>query len=418
MNKAVTWNVAGVGFDAREAAREAARRQGKSLGEWLHGVIADHAAETGGVDRHIAGQERIRAVTARLERLSAVAARDRQDERHTEVDEREEDAGDSLRRRLRLVGDESAGGRSRARRHHGEIADSDTLLDEAIDAMELRARKTERRTDEAIASFAKLLEANEQRRESERSGVAVLAEKLAEIEAKLTDRDQNPVKGALARLEARLEQIGRRSEAESGARLSALSSARVEADAEPIRRLEEKLNALLEAVASRQSGALAQTSPIALAAAQGHPPALEAEPPLRRRRLGEAIADIAERQRTLETGAKHDINDSARSDVDRQTLRGRLGDIRRAVLEGGRARTPEQPFDSEPLRTDIGSMAEQLRDLAPRKAVVGVESQLSHLEKRVDAPREDDAGAAIESLRAEVQGIGGRIDARRAPGSP
>ena len=39
MNKAVPWNINGVGFDAREAAREAARRQGKSLGEWLKKVI-------------------------------------------------------------------------------------------------------------------------------------------------------------------------------------------------------------------------------------------------------------------------------------------------------------------------------------------------------------------------------------------
>ena len=71
MNKAVPWNINGVGFDAREAAREAARRQGKSLGEWLHAVIADHASELGVEEREIVGQDRVDAVTSRLERMSA-----------------------------------------------------------------------------------------------------------------------------------------------------------------------------------------------------------------------------------------------------------------------------------------------------------------------------------------------------------
>ena len=71
MNKAQPWNINGVGFDAREAAREAARRQGKSLGEWLHAVIADHADDNGLAPRAMGGQERIDAVTARLEQMGA-----------------------------------------------------------------------------------------------------------------------------------------------------------------------------------------------------------------------------------------------------------------------------------------------------------------------------------------------------------
>ena len=45
MNKAVPWRIKGVGFDARAAAIEAARRSGMSLGEWLNAVIADQAAD-------------------------------------------------------------------------------------------------------------------------------------------------------------------------------------------------------------------------------------------------------------------------------------------------------------------------------------------------------------------------------------
>jgi localization factor PodJL len=45
MKSAVAWNVKGVGYDARETAREAARRAGMSVGEWLNAVIIDSAGE-------------------------------------------------------------------------------------------------------------------------------------------------------------------------------------------------------------------------------------------------------------------------------------------------------------------------------------------------------------------------------------
>jgi len=45
MKSAVGWNVRGIGTDARETAREAARRAGVSVGEWLNTVIADAAGD-------------------------------------------------------------------------------------------------------------------------------------------------------------------------------------------------------------------------------------------------------------------------------------------------------------------------------------------------------------------------------------
>ena len=41
------WNVKGLRPEARETARQAARRSGMSLGEWLNGVILEQAAEVG-----------------------------------------------------------------------------------------------------------------------------------------------------------------------------------------------------------------------------------------------------------------------------------------------------------------------------------------------------------------------------------
>ncbi len=70
MNKAVSWSVQGVDFDAREAAQEAARRSGLSVGEWLNSVIAERAAERNVAPSELDTEARLEAVTARLQSLS------------------------------------------------------------------------------------------------------------------------------------------------------------------------------------------------------------------------------------------------------------------------------------------------------------------------------------------------------------
>jgi localization factor PodJL len=67
MNKAVPWNVKGVGADVREAAKQAARRAGMSLGEWLNSVIADQAAELGIEPHDMDSDARLAALTHRLQ---------------------------------------------------------------------------------------------------------------------------------------------------------------------------------------------------------------------------------------------------------------------------------------------------------------------------------------------------------------
>ena len=47
MKFGVPWSVKGIRPEARETAREAARRSGMSLGEWLNSVILQQAAEDG-----------------------------------------------------------------------------------------------------------------------------------------------------------------------------------------------------------------------------------------------------------------------------------------------------------------------------------------------------------------------------------
>ena len=82
MKLGVPWRVKGIRPDARETAREAARRAGMSVGEWLNAVILDSADEEGvRLSRHgrdddeddndqlFAVHERLDDLTRQLERL-------------------------------------------------------------------------------------------------------------------------------------------------------------------------------------------------------------------------------------------------------------------------------------------------------------------------------------------------------------
>ena len=66
MNKPLPWNVKGVGFDAREAARLAAKRAGVPLGEWLNEIISSRAAELGVQVDDVEAEDRLEAIAARL----------------------------------------------------------------------------------------------------------------------------------------------------------------------------------------------------------------------------------------------------------------------------------------------------------------------------------------------------------------
>ena len=376
MSKALPWNINGVGFDAREAARDAARREGLSLGEWLHGVIADSAgpAPQEARGRHSTDpseHDRIEAVTSRLERLSAAAARprgrivERDRQSRDDLSGRADRNSDHERQRLRVVPEEE-------RRHSRRPAlldetDEDPVV-EVVAAIEARAQRSERRTEDALASVARYLESAEARRTREQAGVATLSERLSDIESRLATQDPNPIKGALARLEARLEQIGLRNETEARAPQGA---------AAPVDRLELKLNAVLEALSTRP--APPQASSFALAAAQDRAPPVEL--PLRRRRLGDAIAEIAERQRSLETPIK-------------------------AAGLFGTAPFPERRapprVDLEGLREDIATMAGQLRGLAPRGSVAALEGQLARIETQLGA---NESSSAFGELKAEVKAL-------------
>ena len=423
MNKAAPWNINGVGFDARDAARDAARRQGKSLGEWLHGVIADHAAEMGVSDHDVAGQERIDAVTKKLERMSARSADfDRRGKADDALDGRFDREAPHERRAARFRQRPAADERFQARRGFRDqdqrnqeqdfetsrqarsqgMDETDYLLEDAIASMERRSARAERRTDSAFASLAEMLEANEERRERERDAVSELSRKLSTIETKLGGADENPIKGALARLEARLDTIGRRGAAETEAHQNTFGVVTGDGE-EPLRRLEDKLNSILDAVAGRPAG---QASPVAISAARG--PA-----PLPYRRLGDAIGDIAKRQRILDNGdvpsspprsersadTQADNGLEARDPVvlaiqrDIASLNSKIDEMRTDVT---RRRDDKSNAAVTGLRSEIATISASLDDLPQRGTVTALDDAIRNLTKKLEAPRFERADHFVE----------------------
>lgn len=203
MNKAVPWSVKGVDFDARTAAKEAARRAGMTLGEWLNSVIAEQAAEQGVDPDDIGEDERVAAVRSRLERMSPASARPpvpglrrRTDRPFGRAAERELDEDDTEFERPRPP-----------RRYREPLSPRDsyfegraeTLLDDAARSFERHARRESAETNAALESVARRLESIEGRLETPRAEPA-------------PDR---ALKRVISRLESRIEALAAREDAPS-----------------------------------------------------------------------------------------------------------------------------------------------------------------------------------------------------------
>lgn len=180
MTRAASWSIKGVGFDARQAAQEAARRAGVSVGDWINEVIAEQAAEMGVDVEDFGDDDRIEAVTGRLSRMSGREDGDNRRWREKRGDERDFDD-----RRPR-----------RARRPARSLraADAERLLENAVDAFERRSARASSRTAAALAD---------------------VASRLGDLEARLDDqgeesRDDSQIRESLDRLEQRMETLSRR----------------------------------------------------------------------------------------------------------------------------------------------------------------------------------------------------------------
>lgn len=421
MRMALPWNVNGVGSDAREIALEAARRQGKSLGEWLGDVIAEHAADQGLADRQLDGRERIEALTARLERMGAGAkhadpVRSIRNPRRGSADrgdaacavdggvheDRPTTRHETPERIGRVADGRTGPADAFAGRDSHDGAGDDDLLEDAVRTLERRTR-TERHAGAALASVAKLLDDTRARREQEYGSVADLSRKLGELEATLSRRFSadidNPVAGSLARLEARLDAVARRGAAEAAARQSA--GGHPQAGDHALRQFEAKLNTILAAVSPSVAPAPPgiPTGGVSVAALSAGRAAAGGE----RRGIGDAIAEISRRQRTLEGASETSVRPTAAatesqrghgSDATLAALRAEMAGlastvegIRRDALFARQAR-PARDDEMERLRDEVAGMTRTLGDLASRGSIEALERSVATLADRIDESRE------------------------------
>ncbi|MDB5593545.1 MAG: peptidoglycan-binding protein [Hyphomicrobiales bacterium] len=272
MNKSVPWSIKGVGFDVREAAKDAAQRAGMTLGEWLHSVIAESASDSGVEFGEIDEEDQLEAVTARLARLSEFddprparrsarpvanvrkVGREARFEAGSSISDDEDSPPQRRRAETRRATPRVETTRETRPRMRLPEARSEHLLDEAVEMFESRHRQQAERTEDALSKVAR---------------------RLAEIEGHISQRDESshlrPLRSAMASLEERVEQIARRKEpaakneqalAEIESQLSRLAdrlpressapepvaATKAAAGDEHLRRIEDKLNLLISSL--------------------------------------------------------------------------------------------------------------------------------------------------------------------------
>ncbi len=268
MTKALSRNSRGPDYDSREAAR-AARRSGKSLGDWLDDAIREDD------DQDYEDSDRIDAVARRLARSRQDGgsvreerddydqprrwrddAEDRRDayDRLSRDEDDDEDDRDVARgrreRESRFRRDEDAGARRSREQPQIDpkaiVADAAAIVERrvseserqtarafqnlaglikkgqregdgkvvkrAVEAFAQRAEQSERQTARALTEIAGILENGRRGRDTADDGLAYLAERLGRIENRLSEQPAanstvRPIRTALARLETRLDRL-------------------------------------------------------------------------------------------------------------------------------------------------------------------------------------------------------------------
>jgi localization factor PodJL len=363
MRKAAPWSIDGIKPDIREAAREAARRQGLSLSAWLNDIIVTQAAELGIDADEMDSDERLEAVAARLHQLDERDVRQTPSMRAQSRAQRDD--------RWRGHADEgyepvsSEPGRERPIREqlmHERPTQERTKTERPL--MErLRAQEAEALLEAAIGAFEHSIAKSQ--KQTARSFEAV-AQRLTDIELHLTQRPQDdgtkPIRSALARLEERLDSF-----------TQAPPPAPPRDDA-GLKRLESKLDALLS------GSALSTQRPVAKQEW--------------RNSLQSAVAEIGRKQQLL-NGEASDRRPLARR-FDRQPASTHAADLQalqRDIAALGvkleEMRLQDLAKDLTRMRTDIGTMSAGMADLAPRDSVTAIESAIRNLTTRIETSRED-----------------------------
>jgi localization factor PodJL len=381
MKSGISWSVRGIDDDTREAALEAARQSGLSLGEWLNQTIADRAAEQGvapetrefdetpkesGADEAAAVADAVAKLTRRIRAM----------------DETSRSAISGLKGRLDQI-EQNLGRLPETQSHAGERSRSLKGVTAMVDAL---AREIDNADERA------------------RSMVEGLRERSRAAAPSAPEADFLRVSEAIRDLDARIASMSARVKAppveeralkldELRDRLDALLARGPQPSREPPRAaaLDQTLKSLearIDEAKARLAVAPRQVPPPARAAATP-PPAVEGD---QLRRIEARLADITGR-----------LGDADRNGMKQpQTPPKRTDDLTTAIAEiSARQRMLDERADTLALRREQKTLAEMVAAL--RADIAGLGDKVVEIGKNDAAGQEAYFGLArrIEALAAE-----------------
>ncbi len=458
MSKAAPWSIKGIDYDVRIAAKEAAKRAGMTLGEWLNSVISEQASEMGLDPEDLDEDDRNLVISSRLEQLA------RQDQRFS-------------RRTDRL---------HPARAIRSSFARDDDDFEMEYRAPPQRLQQYETRYDRQTRSGNERL-VEEAVREIERRGLNNaprnsrggddLHERLAKIEAAVEHRsgsmEDKTMRRALSRIEARMEALAEnvghddanvsdldRKLAEIAARLNAPADAsrpvRVQTAPAPEAfegyedpAVKMVVNNSPRALRERMSGDAGQAivsgamRPSELARIEAKlnlllsrdtpAPQDSLESPHTfqpaRRPVSEAVAEIHMRQKALDgssrkpvtaagSSAAHQAVASVRNDL--QAIASRLDELKRdnqtKPVAAPVVQPPAQPYPGlEQLRAQMDEVNRAVANLAPKNSITSLESAVRELGERVANSRQEGVRESIlQPIEGLLQDLHKSLNARNA----
>jgi localization factor PodJL len=447
MKRAPTWSIDGIKPDIREAAREAARRQGLTLSEWLNDIILEHASDLDIDADEMNSDDRLEAVAARLNQLDAREnrqerplrgrniSRDRNSSRARDISREREDSDfaprfartsqdypDELEERRRLKRQERAPERFQSRLYdrpadHLRIEDAEAMLDAAIEAFDQRAAKSQKQTAQSVDAVTRLLKSHTRQRDESLEVLSDISTRLSDIETQITrqavdeacgqsDRNSHlEVLPVVARRLADIEShLAKRPSDESYQPIRGALSRMEEQlesfakrsvpppppqDDSGLKRLESKLDALLRSSAPGNS-----EDQIRVTAPQ----------PAWRDSLQTAVTEIGRQQRLLNGDAEDyrvvprreqgslisaRINKPAPQAARAADMHPLQGDIAALGAKLEAIRLQDFARDIDRIKAEIGEMSAGLAELAPRDSVTAIEAAIRNLTTRIETSRED-----------------------------
>jgi len=385
MNKAMAWNIAGVGRRTRDAAEEAARRAGMRLDDWLDAAIAEQAAEQGApLEKSEAQDDLLDAVAGRLERISRQTPRAEEPQRPG-VPSSFDAAIERFEKRL-----------SRAEAQAARAFESVAQILERADAARDGDRQALLQAVRGLEAIKGNWSAPAQTGEALEDGPAAWrdadrpsTERMDEITRGAGESDRPPREPALAP-----DATSPKARIDLKAAVSQIAMRRQELNARAGRSAPEPMRP--------DSGTVAVEANSGGAAAPA-----EAK---QRRGEGDAVARVDSRPSAEGSDARPlRAPDSRLASPPSELLRDDVRALERKFDDMRRERPNERAcaIDVSGLRAEIAAMSRSLADLAPRNAVVALEGAIGDLVQRVEMMRQNGHGesllAPLDAMAAELR---------------